>query len=135
MRPGKVSVNRTLALPPIAKKSRSPIRARCSEKISGSDYYRELSEKAIQYGPFFHSIAQLWRDGKMSWVNCDSTDRIMTSIPTLHPAVLDGGLQVFGAAVATQAKRIGEQGTYMPTRIDRIRVLAVPAPTSGVTRA
>jgi NAD(P)-dependent dehydrogenase (short-subunit alcohol dehydrogenase family) len=44
----------------------------------------------------------------------------------LHPAVLDGCLQVLGAAVATQAKRIGKQGIYIPTRIGQIRVLSHP---------
>ncbi len=44
----------------------------------------------------------------------------------LHPAVLDGCLQVLGAAVAVEAKRNGKQGIYIPTRIGQIRVLSRP---------
>jgi NAD(P)-dependent dehydrogenase (short-subunit alcohol dehydrogenase family) len=44
----------------------------------------------------------------------------------LHPAVLDGCMQVLGAAVAVQEKKNGKQGTFIPTRIGQIRVLSRP---------
>ena len=77
------------------------IQARCSEKISGQDYYLRLRESGIHYGPFFQSIAQLWRnDGDMlGEVQVpDGPDAKPNGYP-LHPAILDACIQVVGAAI------------------------------------
>jgi myxalamid-type polyketide synthase MxaD len=124
---GKVS-----AQPPAPIKeeeSLADIQHRSSEKVSGPDYYRQLSENAIQYGPFFQSITHLWLDGKKALgelqISTDNDNNFNSY--QLHPAILDGCLQVLGAAVATEAKRIGKNGTYIPTRIAKIRILSHPA--------
>jgi acyl transferase domain-containing protein/acyl carrier protein len=96
-----------------------------SEKISGPDYYRQLSENAIQYGPFFQTLTQLWLDGKTVLGELQIPDGDFNSYQ-LHPAVLDGCLQVMGASVATEAKRIGKQGIYIPTRIGQLRIVSRP---------
>ena len=123
---GKVSAQP--ASPIKEEESLADIQLRSSEKVSGPDYYRQLSENAIQYGPFFQSITQLWLDGKSVLGELQiSTDKDNNfSTYQAHPAVLDGCLQVLGAAVATEAKRIGKNGTYIPTRIGKIRILSRP---------
>src|ERR1700722_20271919 len=126
---GKVSAQEDSAvLPTLGEESIDEIQLRSSEKISGPDYYRQLSENSIQYGPFFQSVSQLWLDNKSVL-----GELLISSDPDgdfnnyqLHPAVLDGCLQVLGAAVAIEAKRIGKQGIYIPTRIGEIRVLSCP---------
>ena len=104
------------------------MRTRCAEKISGEDYYRRLRENGIHYGPFFQSISRLW------WNNGDVLGEVR--VPDgpeaefngfqIHPAILDAGLQVFGAAVAAEATESGRQGIYLPTRIDQLRVHGRP---------
>jgi len=126
---GKVSAQNDSGLHPIVEEeSLAEIQLRCSEKVSGPDYYRQLTENAIQYGPFFQSITHLWLDGKSVLgelrISTDQDNDFNTY--QLHPAVLDGCLQVLGAAVATEAKRIGKQGIYIPTRIGQIRILSRP---------
>ena len=126
---GKVSAQADSGSPPIIEEeSLADIQLRSSEKVSGPDYYRQLSENAIQYGPFFQSITHLWLDGKSVLgelqIPTDQDNNFNTY--QLHPAVLDGCLQVLGAAVATEAKRIGKEGTYIPTRIGQIRILSRP---------
>ena len=115
---GEVSGQSDSGAPPIIEEeSLADIQLRSSEKISGPDYYRQLGENAIQYGPFFQSITQLWLDDKSVLGELQlSTDKDNDfSTYQLHPAVLDGCLQVLGAAVATEAKRIGNEGpTYQP---------------------
>jgi myxalamid-type polyketide synthase MxaD len=123
---GKVSAQPDSCSPArIEEESLAEFQLRSSEKVSGPDYYRQLGENAIQYGPFFQSITQLWLDDKtvlgelqIPYGDFDTWE--------LHPCVLDGCLQVLGAAVATEARRIGKQGTYIPTRIGQLRILSRP---------
>ncbi|MGB9513234.1 MAG: beta-ketoacyl synthase N-terminal-like domain-containing protein, partial [Candidatus Acidiferrum sp.] len=104
------------------------LRTRCAEKISGQDYYRRLRESGIYYGPFFQSIAQLCRNNGdvLGEVQVpDGADTEFNGIQA-HPAILDAGLQVFGAAVAAEATGKGKQGIYLPTRIDQFRIHGRP---------
>ena len=114
--------------PVIKEESLDDIQLRSSDKVSGPDYYRQLSANAIQYGPFFQSITQLWLDGKnvLGELQISTDQESNFNAYQLHPAVLDGCLQVLGAAVATEARRIGREGTYIPTRIGQIRILSRP---------
>jgi acyl transferase domain-containing protein/acyl carrier protein len=112
----------------VEEESLADLQLRSSEKISGLDYYRQLSENSIQYGPFFQSVTHLWLDNKSVLgellISSDPDGDFNTY--QLHPAVLDGCLQVLGAAVAVEAKRNGKQGIYIPTRIGQIRVFSRP---------
>ena len=126
---GKVSAQPASSSPPgIEEESLADIQLRSSEKVSGPDYYRQLGENAIQYGPFFQSITHLWLDGKSVLGELQiSTDKDNNfSAYQLHPAVLDGCLQVLGAAVATEGKRRRKLGIYIPTRIGKVRILSRP---------
>jgi acyl transferase domain-containing protein/acyl carrier protein len=104
------------------------VQTRCSEKVSGQDYYLRLRESGIHYGPFFQTIAQLWRH------NGDVLGEVQVSHGAdaefdsyqFHPAILDACLQTLAAAVATEATENGKQGIYMPTRIDEFRVYSRP---------
>ncbi len=64
----------------------------------------------------------------MCWLKCRCpTGRRQTSNGfQIHPAILDAGLQVLGAAVAAEATENGRQGIYLPTRIDQFRVHGRP---------
>jgi myxalamid-type polyketide synthase MxaE and MxaD len=104
------------------------MRTRCAEKISGEDYYRRLRERGIYYGPFFQSIAQLWRNNGdvLGEVQVPDGPEAELNGFQIHPAILDAGLQVLGAAVAAEATENGRQGIYLPTRIDQFRVHGRP---------
>ena len=81
-------------------------------QISGEDYYRRLGENGIHYGPFFQSIARLWRnDGEvLAEVQVPDGPEADFNGWQIHPAILDAGLQVFGAAVAAEATENDRQG-------------------------
>jgi len=104
------------------------MQARCAEKISGQDYYRRLRESGIHYGPFFQTVAQLWRNNGdvLGEVQVPNGPEAELNGFHVHPAILDAALQVFGAAVAAEATENGRQGIYLPTRIDQFRVHGRP---------
>jgi myxalamid-type polyketide synthase MxaE and MxaD len=104
------------------------MRTRCAEKIFGQDYYRKLLESGIHYGPFFQSIAQLWQNNGdvLGEVQVPDGPEAEFNGFQIHPAILDAGLQVLGAAVAAEATENGRQGIYLPTRIAQFRVRGRP---------
>jgi myxalamid-type polyketide synthase MxaE and MxaD len=98
------------------------VQARCSEQISGPDYYRKLRESGMDYGLRFQSIAELWRDndemlGKVK--SAEEPDRELNACE-FDPAILDACFQTMGAAIGAGNDKQGD--TYMPTHIDEIRI-------------
>jgi acyl transferase domain-containing protein len=118
----------SIITPDAEQETLTEIRTRCAEAISGQDYYRGLQESGIHYGPFFQSIAQLWRSNGEILADVQVPDGPEADFSgwQIHPAVLDAGLQVFGAAVAAEATESGRQGIYLPTRIDQFRMHGRP---------
>ena len=103
------------------------MRTPCPETISGQDYYGKLRESGIHYGPYFQSITRLWRNnGEMfGEVQVIDAPEAASDGSTIHPAILDAGFQLFGAAVA-EATVSNQQELCLPTRIDQFRVCGRP---------
>jgi myxalamid-type polyketide synthase MxaE and MxaD len=106
------------------------IRTECTENVSGAEYYLKLNDRGLQYGPFFQSIAQLWRRGAdmLGEVTVSDQQFAQSDSYQLHPALVDACLQVQAAALAVDAADGGAQGMYMPTHIDEIRLRSRPGP-------
>ncbi len=98
------------------------------EKISGQDYYQRLRDGGVEYGPYFQGIVELSQSDEdalgevQSPVGPDAT----LGGSRIHPAVLDSGFQVLGAAVAAETTDSDRNGIYLPTRIDQLRLLSHP---------
>jgi acyl transferase domain-containing protein len=107
-----------------AQETLTEIRTRCGEEISGQAYYGRLRERGIHYGPFFQSIARLWRNNEdmLGEVQVSDEPAADSAGYRIHPAILDAGFQIFGAAVAAEATANDRQGIYLPTRIGQVRV-------------
>jgi acyl transferase domain-containing protein/acyl carrier protein len=116
------------ASPVLGRETLAEVQTRYSEKISGQDYYLRLRESGIHYGSFFQSIAQLWRNNGdvLGEVRVPDGPNAEFNAYQLHPAILDAGLQILGVAVAAEATENGNQGIFMPTRIDQFRVCGRP---------
>jgi len=126
---GKVCLQHDNGIIPDAGQERlTEMRTRCTENISGQDYYRRLREGGVHYGPFLQSIAQLWQNNGEVLGEVQVPDGPEQGLNGLqiHPAILDAGFQVLGAAVAGEAAENGRQGIYLPTRIDEFRVHGHP---------
>ncbi|MDZ4344458.1 MAG: beta-ketoacyl synthase N-terminal-like domain-containing protein [Candidatus Binatia bacterium] len=109
--------------PVLGRETLAEFQARCSEKVSGQDYYLKLRESGIQYGPLFQSIAQLWRNNGdvLGEVRVPDGPDAEFNAYQFHPAILDACFQIPGAALAAEATGNGNQGIFMPTRIDEFR--------------
>ena len=110
--------------PVVERETPAQVQARCSEQISGEDYYLRLRESGVDYGPSFQSISQLWRcNGEMlGEVKVPDGPHREFDACQFNPALLDACFQTLGAGVAAQAAGNDQPGTYMPTHIDEIRI-------------
>jgi len=117
-----------IVAPDAARESLAELQARSIETISGPDYYRKLSESGVGYGPYFQSVVQLWRNngGMLGEIHVRETPEAELEGFQLHPAILDAGLQILGAAVVGAAAVNGRQGIYLPTRIGQFRLHGHP---------
>jgi NAD(P)-dependent dehydrogenase (short-subunit alcohol dehydrogenase family)/acyl carrier protein len=121
------------------------IQSRCSERLSGPDYYAKLEASGIHYGPAFQSVRELWRDNGR--VLSPASTRVLSPVTgevlgevqvpgalnagfevyRLHPAIVDACLQTLGAALATESAEAAPSELYMPTHIDELRMHGQPA--------
>ncbi len=110
--------------PVVEQETLAQVQSRCSQQISGQDYYLRLHESGVDYGPSFQSITQLWRcNGEMlGQVKVPDGPHREFDACQLHPALVDACLQTLGAGVAAQATGNDEPGIHMPTHIDEIRI-------------
>jgi acyl transferase domain-containing protein len=121
------------------------IQSRCSERLSGPDYYAKLEASGIHYGPAFQSVRELWRDnGRVlspasTRIRSPVTGEVLGEVQVpgalnagfevyrLHPAIVDACLQTLGAALATESAEAAPSELYMPTHIDELRMHGQPA--------
>jgi len=101
------------------------IRRRCGSAVAREDLYRTLREFGIEYGPTFQTIDEI------STAFGEAVGRVRlpaTADPggfDMHPALLDGCLQVHAAALlASQGQRSG--ATYLPVGIKTFRLHSPP---------
>jgi 8-amino-7-oxononanoate synthase len=109
--------------------------------LAPSDYYSQLRQQNLNYGPAFQGIQQIWqgdsrREGaphRLSEHLANRTALSRLQLPEaladssyhLHPALLDGCFQTVAAATGLD----GLTGTYLPVGIESLR-LGVPAQSS-----
>jgi acyl transferase domain-containing protein/acyl carrier protein len=120
---GRVALQAEKSLLSVAEEEPAgEVQHRCPETVSGPEYYRRLSDGGIQYGPVFRSITQIRIGGSdvLGELRIATDSNGEFDNYDLHPAIVDGCLQVVGAAVATKAKADGKEGLYLPTRIKQI---------------
>lgn len=92
--------------------------------IAPSDYYAQLRQQNLNYGPAFQVIQQLWQGDRaaLSHLQLPNTLGSEATAYHLHPALLDGCFQTVAAACGPGIA----DGTYLPTGIEALR-LGVPA--------
>ncbi|RKN37309.1 type I polyketide synthase, partial [Micromonospora endolithica] len=66
------------------------------ERVDVTDFYAGLAERGYDYGPAFHTLRAVWRDGDTTYAEVTGADD--ASPYGLHPALLDGALHALAAA-------------------------------------
>src|SRR6185369_5702277 len=96
---------------------------RCTESITGEDFYREMSRRGLCYGPSFQGVKHVWRRAgeAIAHVSLDAAFADESAHAGVHPLLLDNCLQVIACALPSQAGA-AEGVTYLPVGVERVRV-------------
>jgi acyl transferase domain-containing protein/NADPH:quinone reductase-like Zn-dependent oxidoreductase/NAD(P)-dependent dehydrogenase (short-subunit alcohol dehydrogenase family)/acyl carrier protein len=97
-------------------------RRSCDKAIDVDTYYSWLKNIGIIYGPGFNTIERLWQGPGQGLGSLRLSDEMagQTRDYQLHPALLDGCLQVLGAALLTEDNDGGEGRLYLPIEFGKL---------------
>ncbi|HWX45534.1 MAG TPA: SDR family NAD(P)-dependent oxidoreductase, partial [Solirubrobacteraceae bacterium] len=70
--------------------------------VAVEGFYEQMAERGLDYGPAFLGIQALWRRGEELFAELSLADaeRAQAGLFGIHPALLDAGVQAFGASPA-----------------------------------
>ncbi len=93
-------ITRNAASATMAHENLNSLQARCAQEIPREDFYHNLHERGLQFGPQFQSIQKLWRGNNEALGKIVLAEGLLDASATYnaHPALLDACLQVFAAA-------------------------------------
>lgn len=102
------------------------LRAQCPETIPAEAIYAGYRQRGMNYGAAFQPLQALSRRQGEALATLRLPDALLADADRylLHPVLLDGSFQVLAAAVDQGEK----EGTFVPVKIDRVRVYRRPAP-------
>lgn len=99
------------------------LRAQCTEEIRAAGFYHHLELSKFRYGPSFQTLQRIWL-GPNQALGLLQAHPALAADPapyTVHPTLLDAGLQLLTLNAALRASR-----PWVPTAIERIVVYASP---------
>ncbi|MCC6456108.1 MAG: SDR family NAD(P)-dependent oxidoreductase [Caldilineaceae bacterium] len=94
------------------------IRARCQEQMTAQEHYARLSGYGIELGPAFRSVQEIFKGVGEVVARISLPPYLVDDAARyqIHPALLDGSLQVFGATLDAG------DATYMPISLARFQL-------------
>lgn len=80
-------------------------RAACPMAVDVAAYYASFAPRGFDFGPSFHSIGALWKGEGEAFGEVKIAPDLVSDAPadSIHPVLLDGCLQVAGAALPAHA--------------------------------
>lgn len=100
-------------------------RSRCSQPFDVVRFYGDLADVGVVYGPAFRCLAEVLRgaDGEaLARVALPQSQRREAAACQVHPALLDGCLQLLGAALPGTGTDDAAEHVYLPVEIGSYRL-------------
>jgi myxalamid-type polyketide synthase MxaB len=90
---------------------------RLTQEVDVKAYYRTCAALGLDYGPSFRTIERAWRGAAegLGWVRLRGTLQ-SASAAQVHPTILDGCLQILGAAIP----EVFARSAFLPAGIDEV---------------
>jgi acyl transferase domain-containing protein/surfactin synthase thioesterase subunit/acyl carrier protein len=96
--------------PPVAE-----LRTRCTAARSADEYYAEIRDLGLDYGPSFRGVRELRRGEREVLARVALPREVAADPYRVHPAFLDACLHLYPALLDGDAR----EGTYLPVGVDR----------------
>ncbi len=106
---------------PDNKSEWEPIKAACLETRSGTEHYRLMALRGLQYGPAFQGVEELWKGDREAAARLRGLGENQPTVP-MKIAFVDASLQVLEAALPESSTFDTESTCYLPIGFDSFRV-------------
>lgn len=128
-RTGKWDSLATCSLRPVAEEREEASMPQSEgSPISPEEHYERCREVGLDYGPAFQGVVDLIAGESRSWGTVELPDGLSDSDYMLHPAALDGCLQVIGAALG----RDRFHRAWLPVEVGRYSLVRRPVSGSPI---
>lgn len=122
-----VTIKPTREVDHLSTRLKSPpalIRQQYTSQYTAAQFYQELEQRGVHYGPAFQAIQQVWSKGNESLARLHIPESLQFEAQAyqIHPALLDACLQVLSAAQGASA----EQDLFIPIGCERIQFYTRP---------
>ncbi|PYS77097.1 MAG: hypothetical protein DMF66_11155, partial [Acidobacteria bacterium] len=99
------------------------IQQRCTRQQSALNHYQQLSERALDYGPSFQVVTELWAGAYEVLGTLELGDDLARDLHRyrLHPVLLDAAFQTLISALGDSEEIEDEEATYLPVGIKSLR--------------
>lgn len=121
---GKIQHDLVEASFPVPWATAEEIQARCTEQISGRNFYFKLHDRGFQYGRAFQEIGWLWRRDGEALAQLQVPQTLEMEGYQIHPAILESSFQVLAATLPLRTAP--GSGLYLPVGIARARIYGRP---------
>lgn len=108
------------------------LRERVSHELEVAAFYDELQANGFEYGPGYRTVQRLWQGEAeaLGLTSLPASEMAEAGRFLVHPALLDGCLQLVAAALPTNSRVASPDSLLLPVAMERIQVHAI-GPTSG----
>lgn len=91
-------------------------RSRCQREISVAEFYDQVAEMRIVFGPSFRCVREIWRGKDEAIGRIDLSESLISEVGGYihHPVFLDSCLQLFGATLYGESSR----KTFLPVGME-----------------
>ncbi len=102
--------------------ARAEIQARCADRVSADDHYRQLREHGLTFGPSLLGVRNIWRRSGEALGEIQLPEIALAEVQQygVHPALLDACLQIVAAAIPDATE------TYLPIGLESFRLYRRP---------
>ncbi len=108
---------------PVGLLDLADIQNRCGADISVPDFYAELRQHGLEYGPTFRGVRKLWRCAGEALGRVELPSEVSANGYIVHPALLDACFHVVAAALP-EAATGGTDIVHLPVAVERLTVAA-----------
>jgi acyl transferase domain-containing protein/NADPH:quinone reductase-like Zn-dependent oxidoreductase/NAD(P)-dependent dehydrogenase (short-subunit alcohol dehydrogenase family)/SAM-dependent methyltransferase len=118
---GNILARQEITTPSPAAGAFAELKGRCPHEAPVSEYYRRLDTMGIQLGNRFRGVEKLWRGNNeaLGLIKLTPDAALEANGYTMHPAMLDACLQIFGAAIFSEAELEAGGRIFLPMAIER----------------
>ncbi len=98
--------------------SLADVQAKCATELSAADNYARLRQRGSGFGPTFQGVVRLWQGDNQALGQIVRPEALADEVAAyhLHPALLDAGLQLLGAALPDDGQ------TYIPVALGELHI-------------